>query len=298
MAHNHNNFHEASKNMMLAFVLNLSFAIIEFLGGIFTNSVSIISDAIHDLGDSLSIGTSLVLEKKSEKHPDKKYTFGYRRYSLLGALLTSVILIIGSVFVILSSVSRLLSPTPVNYDGMLVLAVLGVIINLIAALKTSKSHSLNEKALSLHMFEDVLNWAAILIGSIIIKFTSWHLIDPILSLGITVFILTHAFLNLKEVFGVFLEKAPDDVSAQSLTDDLLKIEGVSDVHHIHIWSLDGTHNYLTLHAVVEKEMTPWQFEETKHKIREISSAHNIFHSTIELEFVNCTKEHCDFKEEH
>ena len=205
---------KSEKNIFIAFLLNLLFAIIELVGGFVTNSISIISDSVHDFGDALSIGMAYFLEKKSNKKPDKNYTYGYLRYSMLSALLTSTILLVGAVFVIVGAIPRLINPVEVNHDGMLILAILGVVINLIAAAKTSHSHNLNEKAINLHLIEDVLGWVAVLAGSIVIKFTGLYIIDPILSIGITIYILYHVYKNIKEVFNVLLEKAPSDVDLE------------------------------------------------------------------------------------
>ncbi|MBE6904292.1 MAG: cation transporter [Ruminococcaceae bacterium] len=289
---------KSTKNMLFAFLLNFSFSLIELIGGILTNSISIISDSVHDFGDSLSIGTSLFLEKKSEKKPDEKYTYGYLRYSLVGALLNSVILIVGAVFVVYNSINRIISPCPVSYDGMLVLAVLGVIINGFAALKTSHSHSINEKTLSLHMLEDVLGWLAVLVGSVVIKFTKWYFIDPVLSLCITVFILINAFKSLKTVFNVLLEKAPENIDISEIKSNLLKIKGVADIHHIHLWTLDGNNNYMTLHAVIDKETTADEYEQIKKNIRCLLEQHSIVHSTLELEYVKCDSSHCHIEKSH
>ncbi len=284
---------KSTRNMLFAFLLNFGFAVIELVGGILTNSISIISDAVHDLGDSASIGMSLILEKKSEKKPDANYTYGYMRYSVIGALLTSAILFVGSFFVVYNSICRLLSPIEVNYDGMLILAIVGTVVNGLAALKTARGNSLNEKTLSLHMLEDVLGWLAILIGSIVIKLTNWHIIDPILSLAIAVFILYHAFGHIKEVFNIILEKAPEEISSEHILQSLSTVEDVEDVHHLHLWTLDGNLHYVTVHAVIPENCTPAKFEEIKHRIRHTLEHHGISHSTIELEYRHCGHEACE-----
>lgn len=284
---------QTTKNMLIAFILNLSFAIIELIGGIVTNSISIISDSVHDLGDSLSIGVSLALEKKSERKPDEKYTYGYLRYSLIGALVSSVVLICGSVFVIYNSVTRIMTPSEVNYDGMLVLAILGVIINGIAALRTSRGSNLNEKSISLHMLEDVLGWGAILIGSVVIRFTGLHILDPIMSLAITVYVLIHAITNIKGVFDILLEKAPEGKNVKEISEELVKLSGVKDIHHIHIWTLDGVNSYITLHAVIEESSDIEKFGEIKHEIRHTLEHFGISHSTIEIEYKKCEADHCE-----
>lgn len=289
---------KSHKNMKIAFLLNLLFSIIELLGGFFTNSISIISDSVHDLGDAISIGIAAILEKKSHKEPDKKYTFGYLRYSLLGALLTSVILLVGSIVVIYNAIPRLINPTIVNYNGMLILAIIGIIINGFATLKTSHSHNLNEKSVSLHMLEDVLGWAVVLVGSFIIKLTGWYIIDPILSLLMTIFILLHIYKNIIEIFNIFLEKIPENIDLDNLKEELGKIENVEDIHHIHIWTMDNLHNYVTLHARINSNVQNKDMEEVKNRIRAELKKYDLEHSTIEIEYEKCENEECRLEEKN
>ncbi len=278
---------------MTAFILNLTFAFIELVGGLLTNSISITSDALHDLGDSASIGIALLLENKSEKKPDGKYTYGYLRYSTVGALFTSTILVCGSLVIIYNSIVRIIHPSPVNHDGMIGLAIVGVVINGAAAIKTSHGHNVNERALSLHMLEDVLGWVTVLIGSLVIKFTGWYLIDPIMSLIITLIIIVGAFRHIKEVFEIILEKAPEGVNIDIINEEILAIPEIFDVHHIHMWTIDGNSHYITLHAVIDSTVTHDDFERVKQEIRHILVHHNFSHSTIELEFVECENRHCE-----
>ena len=190
---------KTEKNILIAFILNLIFSLFEFFGGVFTNSIAIISDAIHDLGDALSIGVSYFLERKSKKKPNNEYTYGYIRYSLLGAFITTVILVSGCIFVIYSSIKRLFVPEVINYNGMIIIAIIGFVINLGAATLTKDGDSLNQKAVNLHMLEDVLGWAAVLVSSILIKFTKLPLFDTLASLGVAIFILIGALKNLKNI---------------------------------------------------------------------------------------------------
>ena len=196
---------KTERNILVAFLLNFFFAVVELFGGIFTNSVAIISDSVHDLGDSISIGISFFLEKKSKKKPDNKYTYGYARFSILGAFITTTILIVGSVIVIISAVNRIMHPVEIDYNGMILFAIFGVIVNFFAALATREGDSLNQKAVNLHMLEDVLGWVIVLIGSILMKYTDISIIDPIMSIGVAIFILYNAVKNLKQVLDLFLE---------------------------------------------------------------------------------------------
>lgn len=290
---------KTEKSILTAFILNIAFSIFELLGGIFTNSISIMSDAVHDLGDALSIGISLILEKISKKKPDDRYTYGYARYSVLGALITTIVLTVGSIFVIIGGLRRIVFPEVINYDGMIIFAIFGVIINFLAAYFTRDGDSINQKAVNLHMLEDVLGWVVVLIGSILMKFTNISLVDSIMSIGIAIFILINAFKNLKDILDLFLEKVPKNISVEEIKKHLLEIEGILDVHHIHIWSMDGYTNYSTMHIVTEEK----NIKELKTKIREKMKKLNIYHTTIEIEDENdnCDQKECEIEsnfEEH
>ena len=280
--------HKTEQNILIAFFLNLGFAILEFIGGVFTNSIAIISDSIHDIGDAMSIGISFFLEKKSKQKPDNKYTYGYVRYSVIGSLITTIILIIGSIFVIYNAINRILNPVKVNYNGMIILAIFGVIINYLAAFFTKEGDSLNQKSVNLHMLEDVLGWLIVLIGAIIMKFTDISIIDPILSLLVALFILKHAIDNFKLILDLFLEKTPININIDELKEHILKIKGIKDVHHIHIWSIDGYNNYATMHIVSNDKSV-------KEKVKEELKEHGIAHTTIELEDIDekCMDEECE-----
>ena len=269
---------KTEKNILIAFILNVAFSIFEFIGGILTNSVAIISDAIHDLGDSISIGLSFFLEKKSKQKPDNTYTFGYTRYSVLGATITTVILLAGSILVIVNAIKRIINPVEINYNGMIIFAIFGVVINFLAAYLTKEGDSINQKSVNLHMLEDVLNWAIVLVGAIIMKFTDISLLDPIMCISVAIFILVNAFNNFKSIIDLFLEKIPEGISVEEIKEHIMEIKGVKDVHHIHLWSMDGINNYATMHVVTSSKSG-----DIKDSIREELKEHGITHVTIELE---------------
>lgn len=270
---------KTQRNILIAFLLNLGFSIFELLGGIFTGSVAIISDAVHDFGDAISIGASWILEKKSKRKPDARHTYGYARYSVLGAAITNMILLVGSVFVIYNAILRVFHPVQIHSDGMIVMAIFGVAMNLVAAWFTHGGHSLNEKAVNLHMLEDVLGWVVVLLGGIVIRFTDFTWIDPLMSIGVAVFILIHAVKGTGAVLDVFLEKAPQDVDAEELKQHLQNMPRVTDVHHFHIWTMDGQNHYATMHIVA----VSCNALAMKDAIRRECLAHGIGHVTIELE---------------
>ncbi|MBE6156055.1 MAG: cation transporter [Firmicutes bacterium] len=283
---------KSDKHILIAFLLNFSFSIMEIIGGFLTNSIAIISDAIHDLGDTLSIGIAFLLERKSSEKPNDKYTYGYGRYSVLGAFITSAILCFGAILMIYNSVTRLFNPVEVNYNGMILLAILGVIVNLGATIATRKASSLNEKLVSLHMLEDVLGWMVVLVGAIIMRFTNLSFLDAILSIIVSCFILYTVIKNFKEITDVFLEKAPNDVSVDDIKKCVLSIEKVQSVHHIHIWSIDGNINYATMHVVSQDNSFS-----IKEQIRQALKKQGIIHTTIEIETENeiCLLPECDIK---
>ena len=212
--HHHPHSPTSAARILTAFLLNLCFSVFELIGGIFTGSVAILSDALHDLGDAAGIGCSFFLEKKSRKAPDATHTYGYARYSVLGGLITTVILLAGSCLVICNAVLRLLNPSPIDYNGMLIFAVVGVAVNLAAAIFTRHGESLNQKAVNLHMLEDVLGWIVVLIGALVMRFTDWVFIDPLMSIAVAIFILVHAVGTLREILNLFLEKTPDRKSTR------------------------------------------------------------------------------------
>lgn len=278
---------KTEKNILIAFILNLAFSVFEFAGGILTGSVAIVSDSIHDIGDALGIGLSYFLEKKSKKRPDDEYTYGYARYSVLGGAITTLILLAGSVVIVFNAVNRIINPMRIHYTGMIMLAVIGVCVNFGAAFFTRHGDSLNQRAVNLHMLEDVLGWIVVLIGAVVMRFTDMLLIDPVVSIGVALFIMVNASRNLREILDIFLEKVPHGIEVNKIKEHIAQVEGVLDVHHIHIWSMDGEKNFSTMHIVAKGD-----FGEIKEKIHEELKAFGISHSTLELESEN---EQCSIK---
>jgi len=281
---------KTEKNILIAFILNITFSLFELMGGIVTKSVAITSDAIHDFGDAISIGISYFLEKISNKKPNNKYTYGYLRYSIIGAIITNTILIIGSIFIIYKSIKRIINPIVINYNGMIIFAIVGFTINLTAAYVTREGDSLNQRVVNLHMLEDVLGWLVVLIGSILIKFTEFYLIDAIMSILVATFILYNALKSYKEVLDLFLEKTPSNIDIEEIKKHLLEIKDIINIHHVHIWSIDGINNYATMHVVTDIKNTNKLKEQIKEELKE----HGIAHTTIEFEEKNyeCTEINC------
>jgi len=280
---------KTEQKMFAAFVLNLAFSLLEFAGGVLTGSVAIVSDAVHDLGDAVGIGVACLLEKKSRRPPDSIYTYGYAGYSLLGSCLVTLILLGGSAAVLLHAAQRLACPIAPDYDGMLLFAVIGLLVNGAALLLTRRGSSHNQQAVSLHMLEDVLGWGVVLVGAVVMRFTGFALLDPLLSMAVALFIAVHAGKNLWAVLGLLLAKAPRGLDAATLKAQLTAVDGVADVHHLHIWSMDGQQCCATLHAVVTGDPC-----RVKADLRHTLLHLGVQHATLELEAVGepCTEEHC------
>lgn len=291
MAHDHHH-HSPGSNLRLAFFLNVAFTIFEIIGGLYVNSVAIISDAIHDLGDSLSLGTSWYLQKKSDKGRDARFSFGYKRFSLLGALINGVVLLGGSVFVVIEAVKRILEPEPSNAPGMIVFALVGVLVNGFAAYKLSGGKSMNEKVVSLHLLEDVLGWVAVLIVAIILLFTDLYILDPLLSLLITVYILYGVAKRLKDTLFIFLQGVPTDVSLNEIRERLLAVENIASLHHMHVWSLEGDSHVFTTHIKLKDISRFQQLLTVKNEVKQILKDYNFDHYTIETEL---DEETCELK---
>lgn len=272
---------KTSRNMLIAFLLNLCFSIFEFVGGIISGSYAIMSDALHDLGDALSIGISFIFEKKSKKSPDEIYTFGYGNFSLIGALFTTFVLLSGSVIIITNSVAKIINPSEIQYGKMIVFAVIGVITNTVAALVTRGNGSANQRAVNLHMLEDSLGWVCVLTGAVIMHFTDFYFLDPIMSIAVSIFIIISSMSNLTYVFSVFLQKIPEETSAPEIKEKLMHIKGICEVHHVHIWRHGSDNILATMHVVTDENPAKIK-EEVRRKLFE----HGINHVTLEIEGTN------------
>ena len=288
MSHNHNHGHNHDhskdvKNIKVAFFLNFSFTLVEIAGGILTNSIAILSDAVHDLGDSLSLGLAWYFQKLAKKGRTKSFSYGYKRFSLLGAIINSIVLIAGSVFILSEAIPRIFSPQETHAAGMFWLAVFGLIVNGVAVLRLRKGSSINEKVVSLHLLEDVLGWAAVLLGSVIMYFFDLPVIDPILSIGIACFVLFNVFRNMRQAFRIVLQGIPDDIDTEHIVEHIEELNNVENVHDLHIWSMDGEYNVLTAHVALKEAWPMEKLAELKNEIRSLLDEEHIEHATIEFE---------------
>jgi len=294
-SHSHSHSHDSEKNIGVAFFINLSFTIIELIGGIITNSIAITSDAVHDFGDSISLGLAWYFQRLSKKGSNKLYSYGYKRFSLLGAIVNSVVLVVGSVFILSEAIPRIFEPQETSAEGMFILAIVGIIANGAAVLRTRKGTSINEKVVSLHLLEDVLGWFAVLLGSVLIYITGLTIFDPILSIAISIFILFNVFRNIRQVLPILLQGTPRELELEHIVKELKQIENIENIHDLHVWSLDEEYSVLTLHVILSEPLHIEKLVELKKQIRALLKEEKIQHVTIEFEtkeescdFLNCT----------
>ncbi len=284
-SHHHHEHHidndSSIKRLFFAFLLNLSFAVVEFIGGIIFQSMSVVADAIHDLGDSLSLGLALILQKKSQKSATRRFTYGYKRYSTAGALINSLILIVGSAIVVWESIPRFFQTNELpDYQGMMGLALIGIAVNSLAAWKLSVGHSHNEKVISLHLLEDILGWVAVLVGSILIHFFEWLWIDPLLACLIALFILKNVWHSFTTTARIFLQSIPDNIDMDHIEDAISNIEGVKQLTNIHAWTLDGDDHVCT--CTIVPSVPSSSYSAVKAQIRSYLRQYRFKHVTIEV----------------
>jgi cobalt-zinc-cadmium efflux system protein len=273
----------STKNIKVALFLNLGFSIIEFVGGLLTGSVAVLSDAVHDFGDSLSLGSAYILETLAQKKSDSKYSYGYRRLSLLSALITSAFLFVASIGVIIYTIPRLLNPITPHLTGMFALSLLGIAVNGYGAFRVMRGNTLNEKVVSWHLVEDILGWVAVLVSSLVMMVADLPILDPLLSIIFSAFILWGVFRSLRQTLTLFFQGVPAHIDITKMKQDICEVPSVKDTHDVHFWSLDGDAHVMTLHAVIDANLDLKTIQKVKEDIRAIISAAGNIHATIEVE---------------
>lgn len=281
--HGHGHHHGASDNLKVALLLNLGFSILEIIGGLWTGSVAILADAVHDLGDALSLGLAYVLERMAGRGSDAKFSYGYRRLSLLSALITGAFLLVASAVVLSMAIPRLLNPETPKLEGMLGFAVLGMAVNGYAAWRLMRGATMNERVVSWHLLEDVLGWVTVFVGTIVMMIWDVPIIDPILSIFFSLFIFSGVIRSLRATIRLFLQATPEDVDLRELRGEIAQVPGVRGSHDAHLWSLDGESHVLTIHVVVSEAATILEMEAIKARVRLLAGARGKMHVTIELE---------------
>lgn len=288
--HHHGHRKGVTGSIRTAFFLNVCFTIIEIIGGFYTNSMAILSDALHDLGDSMSLGLSWYLEKYATKERDSKFNYGYARFSLLSALINAIVLITGSIFILVEAIPRLINPVQPNTNGMFLLALLGVFFNGLAVYKLKGSSSLNERMVSWHLWEDVLGWIGVLLISVIMKFFDVPILDGVFSVLFTLFILFNVIKVLKQTLRILLQGKPENMDVELLEKEIQALPNIISSHDLRLWSMDGRQIVMTLHVVVDKDCSKETIIEVKKNVFETAKAHGITHVTIEVEYEG---ESCD-----
>ena len=255
---------KAKYTVWVAFFLNLIYAIVEFIAGGIFGSSAVLADSVHDLGDAIAIGISAFLETISNREEDSHYTLGYKRFSLLGAMVTAVILMTGSVLVILENIAKIFHPQPVNDEGILWLGIIAITINVLASLVIRKGQTKNESILSLHFLEDTLGWVTVILMAIVLRFTDWYILDPLLSLVISFFILSKALPRFWRTLKIFLDAVPEGVDIQKIKTDLAELDHVASINQLNLWTMDGLEKNAIVHVCL-KEME--HMETCKESIR-------------------------------
>ena len=264
----------------LAFFLNLSYAIVEFIAGGVFGSSAVLADSVHDMGDAIAIGVSAFLETISNREEDSHYTLGYKRFSLLGAMVTAVILMTGSVLVILGNITKLFHPQAVNDEGILWLGIIAISVNVIASLVVRKGKTKNESILSLHFLEDTLGWVAVILMVIVLRFTDWYILDPLLSLVISIVILSKAIPRFWSTLKIFLDAVPEGVDIKQVKSDLEQLDHVASLNQLNLWTMDGLEKNAIVHVCL-KEIE--QMELCKESIRSKLKDCGFQNITIEID---------------
>jgi cobalt-zinc-cadmium efflux system protein len=283
MEHQQHN-HSTTENIRVAFFLNLVFTLLEIAGGIWTNSLAILSDAIHDFGDSFSLGLAWYLDHFSQRENDRRVWYGYRRFSLLSALINTLVLISGSVIILSKAIPRLFAPESANAPGMAVIAVIGIVVNGAAVLRLRRERSMNARVVAWHLLEDVLGWVAVLVVSIVLLIADVYILDPILSILITLYVLYNTLRNLWKTASLFMQAVPDTVDMDQIDSQLQAIPEVLSTHHTHVWSLDGEHHVLTTHVVISEDTSKDDVVCIRREIQDVLREMAFSHTTVEIEF--------------
>ena len=277
----HHHHKKAGENLAFVFFMNLAFNIIVIVGGLATNSMAILADCIHDMSDTISIALAWALEHVAQKDSTDKYSYGYQRFSILGAVIISVFVIIMALIILQEAIPRLFSPEGVDANGMFLVAIVGIIFKSISVYRLHEGETFNEKAILFHQLGDVFEWVAILILSLVMMF--WDgapYLDPFVSIGIALWLIFNLGRNLYKSVEVLLQKTPDNFDVGEFKTEILAIEGVKNIDDFHIWSLDGIDSVMTLKVNVDfgKDV-----EGIKKEIYSISNKYHVVDITIELD---------------
>ena len=289
--HNHDHHHDHTqgankKALTISLILISSFMIVEVIGGVLTNSLALLSDAGHMLSDAVSLAVALAAFKMGEKVADSARTFGYRRFEILAAVFNGVTLIGIAVFIVAEAAGRFVNPPEIATTGMLVIAVLGLVVNIIVAkiLMSGDTHdNLNMKGALLHVFGDLLGSVAAIVAALSIMFFGWGFMDPLASVIVAVLIAVSGFRILRQSLNVLMEGVPENIDVDTVINTINNIEGVEDAHHLHVWSISSGMNALSVHIVVNGTLNVHETQKIIHRIEEQMKHENIEHVTVQVE---------------
>lgn len=273
---------QKSGNVRVAFFLNLTFTIIEVIGGIISGSIAILADSLHDFADTLSLGAGWYFERKSEKKSSDKYSYGYARFSLLGALINATTLLLGSIFIIYKSITRIINPQMPDVYWMLGIAIIGILLNGFAVWKLKSGKSMNKQVMTIHLLEDAVGWVAVLIGSIILLFYNIPVIDPILAIVINVTVLIFVMSKLVNAIKIMLQRVPPNVNLPELRQKILCLGNVIKVEHLHVWSLNENKLVVSAHLITKGIADLKESEQLKEQVHQFFSDLETEHITIDI----------------
>lgn len=277
----HHHHKKAGQNLAFVFFMNLTFNVLVIMGGLATNSMAILADCIHDLSDTISIALAWILERVAQKDSTDKYSYGYQRFSILGAVIISIFVIIMAFVILHEAVPRLFAPESVDAGGMLAVAVVGIIFKSVSVYRLHDGETFNEKAILFHQLGDVFEWVAILILSVVLMF--WKgapYLDPFVSIGIALWLIFNLGRNLYKSVEVLLQKTPDNFNVAQFKSEILAISGVEAIDDFHIWSLDGIDSVMTVKVNVDFGKN---VEKIKKDIYAISNRYHVVDITIEFD---------------
>lgn len=297
----HSHSHNANKNVLkISFALITGFMFVEFIGGFLTNSLALLSDAGHMLSDSVALGLSLAAFILGEKVATSSKTFGYKRFEILAALLNGLVLIFLSVYIFKEAIDRLSEPHIVMGQGMMIISAIGLIINIIVAYimftKGETKENLNLRSAFMHVIGDLLGSVGAIIAAILIMAFGWYIADSIASMIVSILVLYSGWRILKDSINVLMEAKPSDIDLKEVRTDLLSVNGVKDVHDLHIWMITPDYLSMTVHLSTEQDIDR---DIALRQIQEmIQTNYGISHLTVQMEgdSCNCT-EACDWRHE-
>lgn len=303
MIHNHHHDHDhlhptelthVSRLFLIGIALNSIFVLVEFVAGLISNSMALISDAGHNLSDVASLALALGAFKLIGIRATKKYTYGYRKASILISLLNAIILLIAVGSIGYESIYRFFSPQPVQSNTIIWVAAIGIVINALSALlfRRNKEDDLNIKGAYLHLMVDALVSVGVVVSGVIISFTQWYWVDPFISLIIMIVIVAGMWNLLRDSLSLSLDAVPKNIDLETIRNTALKLAGIKDIHHIHVWAISTAENALTAHLVLNDSISHEEISKLKNKFKHELEHLGIQHATLETEIAECQDDEC------